>query len=601
VEGSSTHITSGTAIITVLSSTGGGNGGDGGGGNGGDGGNGGGDGSMHVIIAPSAANIKVGEQRQLSATIDNYDGWDMDWTWTSSDNSVVSISGNSGTVQIEGLKSGNAVVTAQASLESAGQPIQSGTCTVSVKEAADGVGNVLIDTTFTSVAVGIGWELNAQVVNTDSLGIVKDNIKWEWESSDPSVAINPVVVTPAKDRCVAATKGLQVGKSAIMTAMAVIDGKIVAEGSITLSFVTNKSDMSDSLWKPDPSTTPSAVKERIQKYLTKKDFEDLFPNRYGFGLWESYPNPNNFEQPRFDYYSYDNLLAAGEKLANVVYIIEAREEQEIWNQQHFLFHKDDPEKKLVKIREDQYFNLNEPWVQDHPIMREVIDFGNFLNHRVDNDNKREMAAILANLTQETSGGTSSHMPTRLDMALYFNEETGHIGQPEHLGYFTAHAAYPPTPGKSYHGRGPFQLSWNYNYGLFSHLFYNDAALFLDHPEMLVEDGVLGWLSAIFFWMTPQNPKASMWQVMDTDYQLVPKYADKFIKGFGLTIVIINGGFEADQEEGYLVQGQLGMEMAPGTNGQVWTRVNMYRRVAERLGANIEGEKIDTKGMKAWDS
>ena len=27
--------------------------------------------------------------------------------------------------------------------------------------------------------------------------------------------------------------------------------------------------------------------------------------------------------------------------------------------------------------------------------------------------------------------------------------------------------YPCQTGKSYHGRGPMQLSWNYNYGYFS--------------------------------------------------------------------------------------------------------------------------------------
>jgi len=28
-------------------------------------------------------------------------------------------------------------------------------------------------------------------------------------------------------------------------------------------------------------------------------------------------------------------------------------------------------------------------------------------------------------------------------------------------------AYPPQAGEQYYGRGPFQLSWNYNYGAFS--------------------------------------------------------------------------------------------------------------------------------------
>ena len=48
--------------------------------------------------------------------------------------------------------------------------------------------------------------------------------------------------------------------------------------------------------------------------------------------------------------------------------------------------------------------------------------------------------------------------------------------------------WPATPGKQYYGRGPFQLSWNYNYGQFSNVFapssYNSKLYLLDQPELV---------------------------------------------------------------------------------------------------------------------
>lgn len=40
------------------------------------------------------------------------------------------------------------------------------------------------------------------------------------------------------------------------------------------------------------------------------------------------------------------------------------------------------------------------------------------------------------------------------------------------GYTTPHDLWPPTDGMKYYGRGPFQLSWNYNYGQFSTVAFN---------------------------------------------------------------------------------------------------------------------------------
>uniref|UniRef100_A0AC35G6J6 Glycoside hydrolase family 19 catalytic domain-containing protein n=1 Tax=Panagrolaimus sp. PS1159 TaxID=55785 RepID=A0AC35G6J6_9BILA len=69
----------------------------------------------------------------------------------------------------------------------------------------------------------------------------------------------------------------------------------------------------------------------------------------------------------------------------------------------------------------------------------------------------------------------------------------------------------------YFGRGPFQLSWNYNYGQFQHfLALNDIKVdLLSEPHLLLEkmDPPLAMLSAIWFYMTPQPPKPSMHDII----------------------------------------------------------------------------------------
>lgn len=58
----------------------------------------------------------------------------------------------------------------------------------------------------------------------------------------------------------------------------------------------------------------------------------------------------------------------------------------------------------------------------------------------------------------------------------------------------------------YYGRGPFQLSWNYNYGQFSNVFapaaYDSKMYLLKNPEKLHQDGDLAMTAGIWFYMTP---------------------------------------------------------------------------------------------------
>jgi len=137
-------------------------------------------------------------------------------------------------------------------------------------------------------------------------------------------------------------------------------------------------------------------------------------------------------------------------------------------------------------------------------------FPDFCNSGNDAKDKRELAAFLANTSHETTGGGGAYTKgsPRYTWGYCFPSEVGM--NDNSLAYrFPGHALYPASTGKSYHGRGPVQLSWNYNYGYFSEQFYGNISTLLDNPEKILEDGELFFATAIWFWMTPS--KQTQWQ------------------------------------------------------------------------------------------
>ncbi|THF97851.1 hypothetical protein TEA_016954 [Camellia sinensis var. sinensis] len=78
--------------------------------------------------------------------------------------------------------------------------------------------------------------------------------------------------------------------------------------------------------------------------------------------------------------------------------------------------------------------------------------------------------------------------------------------------------YPCAPNKQYYGRGPLQLSWNYNYDPASRSIGFDG---LNNPETVAKDPVVSFKTALWFWMNNVHSKMN--------------------SGFGATIQAINGG------------------------------------------------------------
>ncbi|HAY3561451.1 chitinase [Elizabethkingia meningoseptica] len=179
-------------------------------------------------------------------------------------------------------------------------------------------------------------------------------------------------------------------------------------------------------------------------------------------------------------------------------------------------------------------------------LKATSHFPGFLNEGTTEDQKRELAAFLANIAQETSGGWDAAPGGYFKWGLYFIEENNKGNGNNYSD--ASKVNYPPVEGQNYYGRGPKQLSWNYNYGQFSEAWFGDKNVLLKNPALLANDNVLSFASAIWFWMTPQYPKPSCHDVMIGKW--TPTEKDKEggrTPGFGATVNIINGGIECGQQ------------------------------------------------------
>jgi len=334
----------------------------------------------------------------------------------------------------------------------------------------------------------------------------------------------------------------------------------------------------------DPDYSPEKAVDAVKALLPEKAFEELFPYRLGSKMWyEVAKGKEYFKEDQTDYFSYDNLIAAVVEVANLKLKINSRKGNP-GSQELIRFDKDARIETLVSRSADFYSEEN----KNKEIETVIVDFGTFLKEGFKKDRKRELAAFLANLSHETGGGWATAPGGELKWGLFWNENiAGRTGA--NLDPFVdpnSSALYPGSKDKRYYGRGPIMLSWNFNYGLFSSIIYGDKSVLLDQPEIVAQDGKIGYMTAILFWMTPQSPKPSAHDVIVNKWK--PTKADMAkglgSRGFGVTIMVLNG-LEADQGE---------------TEGSgVKRRAGHYRDLTNAMGVDITGEKVNTLGMKPF--
>lgn len=274
----------------------------------------------------------------------------------------------------------------------------------------------------------------------------------------------------------------------------------------------------------------------VDDLLTSTQWNSLFPKRAGtYGT-----HPQGYTE---DFYSYANLNQAIDEMGD--YLVQIRKKPGVWGELTTVT------KKSTNVTYN-YSQVDTYWhTNSTPEVVINVDFADFANATSVTNNKRELAAFLANISKETTGGWQvpvggGSAGDYAQWGLYFVHEVGYTSANGAGTYSQASTEYPPNPAKGYYGRGPIQLSWNYNYGQFSKFLYNDVNVLLNNPDLIQQDGILAFKSAIWFWMMPQWPKPSCHQVMhDLWVPQVGEYsANKmYTKGFAHANNIINGGLE----------------------------------------------------------
>lgn len=312
--------------------------------------------------------------------------------------------------------------------------------------------------------------------------------------------------------------------------------------------------------KPDPvipePEIPTPGNGEIKELITAQQFLELFPYRYGADK-----NNNWIIDPAEDFFSYDALVKAIGQIADIKVVIERKGFfQKITRTQKST-------NQVKVIREDADFNASWNTV---PVIKEEIDYKNFVNHGSLEMRKKELAAFLANISHETTGGWATAPGGAFSWGLHYRGELGYEWGDKLAYRDESNTNYPPVAGQSYHGRGPIQLSWNYNYGQMSEFLYGDKNVLLKNPGNVTKDAALAFQTAIWFWMTPQSPKPSCHAVMTGKWQPTQQDLNAGRKsGFGMTINIINGGLECNQPN----------------NDKTKDRIGFYQRYLTVLGIN----------------
>jgi predicted chitinase/chitodextrinase len=161
----------------------------------------------------------------------------------------------------------------------------------------------------------------------------------------------------------------------------------------------------------------------------------------------------------------------------------------------------------------------------------------------DTTRKREAAAFLANINHETGG-------------LVYINEINTANYPHYCDYSQSYGC--PAGQSAYHGRGPIQLSWNFNYKAAGDALGVDL---LHQPDLVATNSSISWQTGIWYWMTQNGPG--------------PTTAHNAITGsggFGGTIRSINGSIECNG----------------GNPAQVQSRVDAYNRFVGILGTSAGG-------------
>ncbi|MEV6343980.1 glycoside hydrolase family 19 protein [Actinoplanes sp. NPDC051851] len=196
---------------------------------------------------------------------------------------------------------------------------------------------------------------------------------------------------------------------------------------------------------------------------------------------------------------------------------------------------------LTEATFNEFFSGKSSFYTYAGFTKAMAKYPEFATTGSDDTKKREMASFLANLYHESGG-------------LVYTEE---LNQSVWGNYCDSSQSYGCPAGQTaYHGRGPIQLSWNYNYKAAGDALGVDL---LNDPDLVKNDETVAWETALWFWMTQPGSTSAHSAVVGN-------------LGFGSTIRIINS-----------------IECNNGHPDQVADRIAAYKRITKILGIEPEDD------------
>ncbi|AIA07764.1 chitinase [Streptomyces noursei] len=194
---------------------------------------------------------------------------------------------------------------------------------------------------------------------------------------------------------------------------------------------------------------------------------------------------------------------------------------------------------------NQMFPNRNPFYTYAGLTAALSAFPEFANTGSDTVKRQEAAAFLANVGHETGG-----------LVYVVEQNTGNYPH-----YCDATQPYGCPAGQAaYYGRGPMQLSWNFNYKAAGDALGIDL---LNNPYLVEQDPAVAWKTALWYWNTQKGPGT-----------MTPHQAMVSGAGFGETIRSINGSLECNG----------------GNPAQVQNRIDNYKNFVQILGTT-PGDKL----------
>ncbi|MFC9615523.1 glycoside hydrolase family 19 protein [Streptomyces sp. NPDC056938] len=187
---------------------------------------------------------------------------------------------------------------------------------------------------------------------------------------------------------------------------------------------------------------------------------------------------------------------------------------------------------------NQMFPNRNPFYTYSGLTAALSAYPGFANTGSDTVRRQEAAAFLANVSHETGG-------------LVYIVEQNTANYPHYCDSSQSYGC--PAGTAAYYGRGPIQLSWNFNYKAAGDALGIDL---LHNPYLVEQDAAVAWKTGLWYWNTQSGPGT-----------MTPHNAMVNGAGFGETIRSINGSLECNG----------------GNPGQVQSRIDRYKAFVQILG------------------